>query len=78
MKRQSKTITLIENLAISVKRGFDEVNKKMDERFSAVDQRFDKLEERFDKLELLVNGHENRICNLEDSTRVVKTKLAIK
>lgn len=36
---------------------------------------FARVDHRFDKLEGIVSGHEGRISALEDSMRVVKTKL---
>ena len=53
-----KEKTTIDDLAIIIKKGFDEVDKRfdgVDKRFDGVDKRFDKVEKRLDNLE---KGHE--------------------
>ena len=78
------TNQLIENLAISVQKGFIEVKeefkevrreiKELDQKF---DERFDKVEERLENIEGFVGGHERRFERLEDDMRMVKTKVGI-
>jgi len=79
------TSQLIENLAISVQKGFIEVKQeikeleiKVNERFDKVDERFDKVEERLENIEGFVGGHERRFERLEDDMRMVKTKVGIR
>jgi methyl-accepting chemotaxis protein len=63
----------IEDLAVSTKNGFDQV----DERFERMDERFDQMDNRFDRIEnISIGSHERRIENLEDSVRVLNTKLS--
>ena len=38
---------------------------------------FKEVKERLDRIEGSLNNHDNRITNLEDSCRVVKTKLGL-
>ncbi len=76
--KKGKKIT-INILAEMLNRAFASVDArfdKIDGRFAAMDIRFDRLEAKFDKMEQTVNiNHENRISRLEDSTRVIRTKL---
>ncbi|MDO8594334.1 MAG: hypothetical protein Q7R93_02355 [bacterium] len=64
----------IDDLAGMVKRGFDETAKKteMEAGFEAVNKRLDHIEN------LLIRAHDNRITALEDSMRLVKTKLGVR
>jgi len=81
-----KNVT-IDELAVMVKRGFDETAKKadMDFRFDQVDKRFEQMEkrfnrvdERFDKIEkLILKDHKRRIEKLEDELKEVKGTLAM-
>lgn len=76
-----KKAMTIDDLAGMVKRGFDETAKKteMNARFEAVDERFDGIDKRLDRIEnLLIRAHDNRITELEDSMRLVKTKLGVR
>lgn len=57
----------VENLAVSVKNGFDEVYVRLDD----MDNRFDRIEN------ISIGGHERRIENLEDDIRTLKTKVGI-
>jgi hypothetical protein len=55
--------TTINDLAIMVKKGFDETAKQID-----VDKRFDKIEARLDRIEnILLKNHEERIKRLENA-----------
>ncbi len=89
MQKENKIIELIDNLAGMMKRGFDAVDRRLDgidRRLEGVETRLNEVEsglgEIKHELEALTNvrfgGHENRICNLEDDMRVVKTKVGIK
>jgi archaellum component FlaC len=78
--------TTIEDLAVMVKRGFDETAQGMNERFDGVDQRFDivdnrlgAIEGRLDKIEkLILADHKRRIEKLEDEVKDLKGLLLIK
>lgn len=51
---------------------------RLDHRFDEVDLRFDKVEGRLDRIEnLLLREHLNRIERLEDSVRLLKTKVGV-
>ncbi len=65
----SKKIT-INDLAIMVKHGFDDMQKQIDRRFDHVDERFDRLEQK-------IEGHANRLGTTEDNIRVIKNKIKI-
>ncbi len=68
--------TTIENLAIMVKNGFDEVNKRFDQMATkedlndlkiGMDNQFSEVNHRLDNIEhLLTKEHERRIEQLED------------
>ncbi len=63
----------IEDLAVMVKRGFDETAKKAD-----VETQFDEMGKRLDRIEnILIAGHDRRLYNAEDDIRVIKTKVRI-
>ena len=68
---KKSTNQLIEDLAVSVKRGFD----GMHEEFTVVNGRLDAVENRLSKIE---NGHVGRIERLEDDMTRVKMKLGIR
>ncbi len=77
-KGVAESHTEIENLAQSVKRGFDEIHERfdgVDARFDAVDERLDKVENRLTKIE---NGHIGRIERLEDDMAHVKVKVGMR
>jgi ribosome-associated translation inhibitor RaiA len=85
MVKKKTTNQLVEDLAISVQKGFIEVKQEMkagfkavDERLNKVEERLDKVEERLENIEGLVGGHERRFERLEDDMRVVKTKVGIR
>lgn len=74
MKKEKMTI---EDLARITKSGFDATATKQEMR--EVNDRLDKVDHRLDRIEnLLLRAHENRIETLEDSMRLVKTKLSIR
>lgn len=75
----------IEDLAVMVKRGFDETATEalVNKRFEAVDERIDGLEtgvnKRLDRIEnLLLRDHLNRIERLEDTVLRLKVKAGIR
>ena len=68
---------MIEDLAVSVQKGFIEVKQEIKDLDQKVDKRFDKVEERLDRIEGSVTGHGNRLDRREDGMRVVKTKVGI-
>ena len=71
----------IEDLAIMVKRGFDETATEalVNKRFEAVDERFDGIDKRLDRIEnLLLRDHLNRIESLKDTVLRLKVKAGIR
>ena len=70
---KNKSIT-IDDLAMMVKKGFDETAKR-----EAVDLRFDKIDERLEKIEkLILADHKRRIEKLEIEVKELKELLAVK
>jgi predicted nucleic acid-binding Zn-ribbon protein len=76
------TIT-IEDLAVMVKKGFDEMDRrfsKVDQKFIDIDERFDKIENRLDHLEVRFDVLEEKFDNLSDvvvknhSVRIKRTE----
>ncbi len=89
MKEKKTTNQMIEDLAISVQKGFLGVDKKLEEirqemeyGFKEARQEmktgFKEVNERLDRIESTVNSHDNRLDKLEDSMLVVKTKVGIR
>ena len=76
-----KKNTTIDELAVMVQKGFNDVDlrfDKIDERFEQVDKRFNKIDQRFDKLEkLILADHKKRIEKLEDEIKEIKGSLAL-
>jgi cob(I)alamin adenosyltransferase len=69
----------IEDLAVMVQGGFDEVNGKIINIRDEMDQGFKEVNQRLDRIEnILIAGHDRRIERLEDNMREVKTALKIK
>jgi|CXWK01.1.fsa_nt_gi hypothetical protein len=72
----------LDDLAISVKNGFDRVDERfaqIDVRFEQIDARFDQMDRRLDRIEnVSVGNHERRIENIEDDIRLIKTKVGLK
>ncbi|HEX8339357.1 MAG TPA: hypothetical protein VF624_00470 [Tepidisphaeraceae bacterium] len=64
------TEALIEELALSVARGFEETHARMQEGFAAVNGRLDRIE-------FHVTGQEQRIGVLEDRVRQLSTKVGL-
>ena len=77
----AKMESLIDNLAISVKNGFDQMvtKEEFEERMAGVDARFDQMDRRFDRIEnVSIGGHERRLDNIEDDIRLIKTKVGLR
>ena len=60
----------IDELALMIGRGFDELRKDMNAGFAAVEQRLDRIESK-------VDGQDRRITTLEDRVRQLATKIGI-
>ncbi len=69
---QKIEITLEDILNVNQK-GFERVQSQMSEMENRLTKRMDILE----KVDSKIDGHTNRIEKLEDSNRVIRTKLAI-
>jgi tetrahydromethanopterin S-methyltransferase subunit G len=63
-KERAPRITL-EDLALMVKKGFDEVYKVMNKRFDEVDKRFEAVEKRLDAIELHLDTMDKRLDHIE-------------
>jgi hypothetical protein len=59
----------IDDLALSVGRGLNEVRQEIREGFAAVGQRFDAVEVRLERIEFLSSAQERRISIVEDRVR---------
>lgn len=75
----------IDELAIATQKGFEEIhgeiNKKFEEvdrRFENVDKRFEEVDRRFDRVDMYIIGFGNRLDNVDDKIRVLKTKTGLK
>lgn len=55
----------IDQLALMVERGFNEVCERMDKGLKEVDERFDKVEDRLDKVEDRLDAVENKLDRIE-------------
>lgn len=64
---------MIEELALSIGRGFQEVTERLD----ATNQRLDATNARLDRIEFLVTGQDRRISILEDKVRQIGTKIGL-
>lgn len=81
----AKKHTTTEDLAVMVKRGFDEVTgtmakkKDVDERFNRVDERFNRVEERLENIEkLMFKQHGFEIQELKKRIRRLEDLFAVK
>lgn len=77
MKKKT-TNQMIEDLAVSVQKGFIEVKQEIKGLEQKMDKRFDKVEERLDIIEGTLTGYGNRLDRLEDTMLVVKTKIGVR
>jgi hypothetical protein len=72
-----KNVT-IDDLAVMVQKGFDEVSNKMATK-SEMNRRFDLVDQRLDKIEkLILADHKKRIERLEVEVKELKELLAFK
>jgi hypothetical protein len=67
----------IDELALAVGRGFDELRQEVRDGFAAVSKRFDAVEQRLESVEFLVSGQDRRISILEDKMRMVSVKIGL-
>jgi hypothetical protein len=67
----------IDELALSVGRGFDELRQEIGEGFSAVGRGFDALEIRLDRIAFLAAAQERRISIIEDRVRMLAVKAGL-
>ena len=80
-----KKNTTIEDLAVMVKKGFDEVTgsmaqkKDVDERLGRIDNRLGKVEDRLENIEkLLLKQHSFKIQELEKRMKRMEDLFAVK
>ncbi|MDQ3076759.1 MAG: hypothetical protein M3Q63_01755 [bacterium] len=80
-EKKKTTEELITSLYTFIKGEFKSVHKKIDSIEYRLTVKIDGVENnlstKIDKVAGLVSGHEGRISGLEDSMRVVKTKLGL-
>lgn len=76
MKRKNPDEKLDE-LALMIGRGFNELRDTMDVRFAGVERQLGSIEQRLDRVEFLVNGQDNRISVLEDRVRQIGVKIGL-
>jgi hypothetical protein len=74
---QKSTDEKIEELALMVGRGFDELRADVKAGFVAVEQRFTAVEERLERIEFHVSGQDRRMTVLEDRVRQLATKVGL-
>jgi hypothetical protein len=70
MAKKKSVEEKIDDLALSVAKGFDEVYRRMN-------QQEDRLGSRLDRIEYLVSGEERRVSILEDRVRQLATKTGL-
>lgn len=68
-----KTVT-IDDLAVMVKKGFDEVYRIVTNGFEISNKRFDKIEGRLDKIEWRLGKVDERLLNLEADASYLKAR----
>ena len=76
-KKTKTTEELLENLAISVDKGFRTSDEQHEETRKEIREAESRLEKRLDKIEVKVTGLSGRVEVLEDQMRVVRTKLSL-
>ena len=68
--------TTLDDLARMTQNGFSSIKNDMDGQFTGVNKRFDEIDSRLNRIEnILIRTHENRIEKLEDTMRIVLTRL---
>jgi hypothetical protein len=70
MAKKKSVEEKIDDLALSVAKGFDEAYRRMN-------QQEDRLGSRLDRIEYLVSGEERRVSILEDRVRQLATKTGL-
>jgi archaellum component FlaC len=58
----------VDELAVSVKKGFDRVDErfeKIDEKFEKIDEKFEKIDEKFNKIDGRLHGIDMRLNGIE-------------
>ncbi len=67
----------IDELALAIGRGLNELRQDVHNGFVAVDSRLDGIDQRLDRIEFLISGQDRRISILEDRMRQVSEKLGL-
>lgn len=67
----------IDDLALRVGRGLNELRQEIREGFAAVGQRFDAVEVRLDRIEFLSSAQERRISIVEERVRMLAVKVGL-
>jgi hypothetical protein len=67
----------IDDLALSVGRGLNELREEIREGFAAVSKRFDAVDQRLDRIEFLSSAQERRISIVEDRVRMLAVKAGL-
>ena len=67
----------IDDLALAVGRGFEDVYQRIDTGFREVHGELERIEDRLERIESKVTGLSGRVEVLEDTMRMVRTKLSI-
>jgi len=60
-EKNTKKETTLDDLALMVAKGFNEVNERMDKRFDQVDKRFERIEKRLENIEADLNKKVDKI-----------------
>ena len=74
MKKKLKNITTTQ-LAVMVKKGFDDMTERFEGRFDGIDRRFDRIEGRMDGAEGRLDFIESKLDRLEDGQERIIRKL---
>lgn len=84
MDKIAKIEKQIEELALAVAKGFEEVHQKIDGLYSEMDRRFEEMNRRFEQIEYRLDvidgrilGTTNRLDILEDKMRLVFNKIGL-
>lgn len=67
----------IDDLAIAVAGGLEELRQQIREGFAAVSSRFDDVEQRLERVEFFVSGQDRRISIVEDRLRQLAIKVGL-
>jgi hypothetical protein len=77
-KKTAKTVEdKIDDLALMVGRGLEEVRTEVRESTQATAARFDSIDEGLERIEFQVSGHDRRMTVLEDRVRQLATKVGL-